>query len=66
MLEASPEDLTLADGKTFCLNLPPDAPTKAPGPAVIRPMIELISVMDAGEPMRVTSADYADPGRWWL
>ncbi|WP_345438668.1 hypothetical protein [Actinoallomurus vinaceus] len=25
--------LTLADGKTFCLNLPPDAPTKAPGPA---------------------------------
>jgi hypothetical protein len=39
---------------------------KAPGPAVIKPMIQLRSIMDAGTPMRVTLADYADPERWWL
>jgi len=36
------------------------------GPSVIRPMIQLISLMDAGAPMRVRQADYNDPGRWWL
>jgi hypothetical protein len=39
---------------------------KAPGPAVIKPMIQLRSIMDAGTPMTVTAADYADPERWWL
>ena len=36
------------------------------GPAVIRSMIQLISVMDTGEPMAVRQADYKDPQRWWL
>jgi hypothetical protein len=36
------------------------------GPSEIRPMIELLSVMDAGQPMRVTRSDYADPERRWL
>jgi hypothetical protein len=39
---------------------------KAPGPAVIKPMIQLRWIMDAGTPMTVTAADYADPERWWL
>jgi len=30
--------LTLADGKSFCLNLPTDAPAKAPGPTDIAPV----------------------------
>jgi hypothetical protein len=33
------------------------------GPSSIRPMIELLSVMDAGQPMRIISTDYADPER---
>lgn len=36
------------------------------GSSSIRPMIELLSVMDAGQPMRVIPQDYADPERWWL
>jgi hypothetical protein len=32
----------------------------------VQPMFALKSVMDAGEPMRVTSSDYSDPGRRWL
>ena len=36
------------------------------GPAVIRSVIQLISVMDPGEPMNIRQADYADPDRWWL
>jgi hypothetical protein len=36
------------------------------GPDHVRPMIELLSVMDAGPPMRVIPADYDDPGRWLL
>ena len=40
--------------------------TGEPGPAVIKPMIQLRSVMDGGTPMTVTSSDYADPERWWL
>jgi hypothetical protein len=36
------------------------------GPWTIRPMIELLPVMDAGQPMRVVPHDYADPERWWL
>jgi len=37
-----------------------------PGPAVIRSMIQLISVMDTGEPMAVRQVDYKDSQRWWL
>ena len=36
------------------------------GPSDVRPMIELLSVMDAGPSMRVIPADYDDPGRWPL
>ena len=36
------------------------------GPEHVRPMIELLSVMDAGPSMRVIPADYHDPERWWL
>ena len=36
------------------------------GPADVRPMIEALSVMDAGPSMRVTPRDYDDPGRWPL
>ena len=36
------------------------------GPEHVRPMIELLSVMDAGTPMRTVPADYHDPERWWL
>ena len=36
------------------------------GPEHVRPMIELLSVMDAGAPMRVIPRDYDDPGRWLL
>ena len=36
------------------------------GPAHVRPMIELLSVMDAGASMRVAPCDYDDPDRWWL
>jgi hypothetical protein len=37
-----------------------------PGPAVVRPMIQLISVMAAGVSMDIRQADYEDPERWWL
>jgi hypothetical protein len=33
------------------------------GPSEIRPLIEFLSVMDAGKPMRVIPSDYADPER---
>jgi hypothetical protein len=36
------------------------------GPEHVRPMVELLSVMDAGPPMRVIPADYDDPDRWPL
>jgi hypothetical protein len=36
------------------------------GPADVRPMIEFLSVMDAGPSMRVIPRDYDDPGRWPL
>ena len=36
------------------------------GPADVRPMIELLSVMDAGPSMRVIPRDCDDPGRWPL
>jgi hypothetical protein len=36
------------------------------GPSHVRPMIELLSVMDAGTSMRVIPADYDDPDRWPL
>ena len=36
------------------------------GPSDVRPMIELLSVMDAGPSMRVIPGDYDDPGRWPL
>ena len=34
------------------------------GPEHVRPMIEFLSVMDAGASMRVTARDYDDPD-WW-
>jgi hypothetical protein len=33
------------------------------GPEHVRPMIEFLSVMDAGASMRVTACDYNDPDR---
>ena len=36
------------------------------GPSDVRPMIEFLSVMDAGPSMRVIPSDYDDPGRWPL
>jgi hypothetical protein len=36
------------------------------GPEHVRPMIEFLSVMDAGTPMRTVPGDYHDPDRWWL
>jgi hypothetical protein len=36
------------------------------GPEHVRPMIELLSVMDAGPSMRVIPSDYHDPDRWPL
>jgi hypothetical protein len=32
----------------------------------VQPLFTLKPVMDAGQAMRVTAADYADTGRWWL
>jgi hypothetical protein len=43
-----------------------DDPRWHGGPSVIRPMIQLRPITDAGEPMKVTYADYHDPERWWL
>ena len=31
-----------------------------------RPIFTLKNVSDPGEPMRVQTADYRDPDRWWL
>lgn len=36
------------------------------GPDHVRPMIEFLSVMDAGSSMRVIPRDYDDPDRWPL
>ena len=36
------------------------------GPEHVRPIIELLSVMDAGPSMRVIPRDYDDPDRWPL
>ena len=36
------------------------------GPSVVRPMIQLRSLLDGGKAMTVTQADYHDPDRWWL
>ncbi len=33
------------------------------GPSALRPMIELLSVMDAGQPMRIIPSDYDHPGQ---
>ena len=32
----------------------------------VQPLFTLKSLMDPGGFMRVTAADYADAGRWWL
>jgi len=32
----------------------------------VQPLFTLKSLMDPGGFMRVTAADYADTGRWWL
>jgi hypothetical protein len=36
------------------------------GPWAIRPMIELLSIMQTGEQMTIRPADYRDLDRWWL
>ena len=36
------------------------------GPAVVRPMIQLRSLLDGGKAMTITQADYHDPDRCWL
>jgi hypothetical protein len=36
------------------------------GPSDVRPMIEFLSVMDAGPSMRVIPGDYDDPEAWPL
>lgn len=36
------------------------------GPSVVRPMIQLRSLLDGGKAMTITQADYRDPDRWWL
>lgn len=36
------------------------------GPDQVRPMIELLSVMDAGTCMRIIPGDYDDPQGIWL
>jgi hypothetical protein len=41
-----------------------DIPVPGPcGSVYVQPIFTLKSVMDAGQPMRVTSSDYTDPGR---
>jgi hypothetical protein len=46
------------------LQTPPD---ECPGFSWVRPMLEFLPVIDDGwTAMEVTSADYLDPGRWWL
>jgi hypothetical protein len=32
----------------------------------VQPMFTLRNPVKSGQQMRVTTADYADPGRWWL
>ena len=32
----------------------------------VQPLYTLKSVIDAGDPMRVTASDYGDKHRWWL
>jgi hypothetical protein len=32
----------------------------------VQPMFTLRNPVGSGRPMRVTRADYNDPGRWWL
>jgi hypothetical protein len=36
------------------------------GSVSVQPLFTLKSLMDPGGFMRVTAADYADTGRWWL
>ena len=36
------------------------------GPSVVRPMIQLRSLLDGGKAMTITQADYHDPDRCWL
>ena len=52
-------------GRTSRYRYAPGHP-KWHGPDQIRPMIELLSVMDAGRPMRIIPRDYDDPGRLLL
>ena len=62
-LDAQFEQLT--EGRTGRFRCAPGH-RKWRGPDQIRPMIEFLSVMDAGRPMRVTARDYDDPGRLLL
>lgn len=36
------------------------------GPYVVRPIFQLLSVMDAGTPMTIRHIDYLDPERVWF
>lgn len=48
-------------------NQVPEQPEECPGFSWVRPMFEILPAIDDGwTAMTVTSADYLDPGRWWL
>jgi hypothetical protein len=64
-LEAEFEKIISRHGKALGAGFAPGGPGWH-GSSSIRPMIELLSVMDAGQPMRVSLHDYADPERRWL
>jgi hypothetical protein len=64
-LQADFEQIISCHGKALGTGFAPGGPGWR-GPSEIRPMIELLSVMDAGQSMRVTRSDYADPERRWL
>jgi len=64
-LQAEFEQIISRHGKALRTGLAPGGRWWR-GPSEIRPMIELLSVMHAGQAMRVSRCDYADPERWWL
>jgi hypothetical protein len=59
-LQAKFEQIISRHGKVLRAGFAPGGPWWR-GPSDIRPMIEFLSVMDAGQPMRVSVHDYADP-----
>ena len=57
----------VTDPAGICPTDEPDEPEWPVGGHVhVQPMFALKSVMDAGQPMRVTPSDYSDPARRWL